>query len=225
VQGPASEVGVADRSEAIYRCGLSHEPEALPEARSLVDLSAFEAGARALGERRGMEDGLVVFSLGYEPDGTNVRSDVLQHSTTAAFADSLEQVLFATLRPQEEGEADWGVRFSVELGPGGVEYEILRRVYCPPMPRDSQLRAMAVFHAPHAGVRYRDGIRERVIIVRVRVRPHGFIDRAEVARGASPGGLLERQLFDLVRQYSFYPATMDGWPITAWTEMPVLARN
>jgi hypothetical protein len=222
---PAGVLGTMERTDGRYACMLTEAPEVLPEAGSLVDLPAFEAQMEELRRARRVDAGLVVFSMAYEPDGTNIRRAVLEHSTPPAFADSLQRLLFANLRPVAETEEGWGVRLQVEVGEGGARYEVGRRVYCPPVPRNPQLETAAIFDAREAGVRYRRGVRERVIVMRVRVQPNGFIDRAEIARGAPAGGSLERQLFDLVRQYAFFPATLDATPIPAWTEMPVIARD
>ncbi|HEU0014653.1 MAG TPA: TonB family protein, partial [Longimicrobium sp.] len=189
-----------------------------PAAHALVDVEALSRDLRALEPPPGQ----VLVSLAYEPDGVNVRRQVIGHTVDPVLADSVQKLVFAHLGSAPEAEGPWGVRLRIDLS-GGVSYATERREYCPPRPRSPGLQEeMAQFLA--TGPRYRNGARERTVLVRVSVTTAGYVADASVVRGAASGGSLELQLRDVVRQFSFLPATVDGVPVAGALTVPVRMR-
>ena len=204
-------------------CRPEEFPPRLPAAAALVDTGALSPALRALRDSAGVPAGEVVLSLWYEPDGVNIRRDVVQHSVTPLLADSVQELVFAALGRAPEMQAPWGARLRVRLG-GEVSYAVGRRELCPPRPRSSALEGEMAGYLG-TGVRYRGGQPERTVLMRVTVHPTGFVEDARVLRGASSGGMLEKQLRDQVRQYSFYPAMLDGVPVRGEIAVPVRVRG
>lgn len=199
-------------------CEPDESPATLPDPRELVDTAALSPELRALARSEEAE-GEAVLTLWYQTDGVNMRRDVIAHTLTPFFADSLQALVFSQLRRQAEAEEDWGVRLVIGLG-DDVRYEVQRRQICAPAPRDPELEStMATFFS--TGSRYRGGRRERVVVLLVSVHPAGYVSDAKIVRGASSGSSLERELFQYVRQFSFEPATIDGIPVPGQAYVPV----
>lgn len=204
-------------------CRPEEFPMQLPALAALVDTAALSAGVRTLRDSARVAAGEVVLTLWYEPDGVNVRRDVLRHSLTPLLADSVQKLVFSALRQAPEMESPWGARLRVDLA-GAVSYAVDRRVLCPPRPRNLALEGeMAAFLG--TGVRYRGGAQERTVLMQVDVHPMGYVEDARVLRGAPSGGTLEQRLRDQVRQYSFFPAAVDGVPVRGQIAVPVRVRS
>lgn len=203
-------------------CRVETYPARLPAPEALVDTAALSPGLRALRDSARLPGGEVLLTLWYQPDGVNVRRDVMRHSVTPTVADSVQELVFAALRRAPEMPAPWGTRLRVDMG-GGVGYEVARREHCPPRPRSNTLEsAMAEYQG--TGVGYRAGVRVRTVLMHVTVHPSGFVEDARILRGAPAGGTLERQLRDQLRQYSFYPAVLDGLPVRGVIAVPLRIR-
>ena len=194
---------------------------ALPAAAALVDVDALTASLAAL-QGEASAGGEVVLTMEYEPDGTNVRRDVLEHSVTPVLADTVQELVFAARRQAPAAAEPWGARLRVRLAQPAA-YAVERREYCPPRPRDRQLQ-FAMERPAMTGTRYRGGDRERTLLVRVRVHPAGYVHSAWLYRGADRGVEFERELFNSVRRYSFYPAMLDGRPVFGEVTVPVRIR-
>ena len=120
-------------------------------------------------------------------------------------------------------QAPWGARLRVNLG-GEVSYVVGRREFCPPRPRSTALVGEMAGYLG-TGVRSRGGAPERTVLMQVTVAPGGFVEDARVLRGAPSGGTLEKQLRDMVRVYSFYPAVLDGVPVRGEIAVPLRVRG
>ncbi|HEU0300164.1 MAG TPA: energy transducer TonB [Longimicrobium sp.] len=204
-------------------CRPEEFPAHLPAVAALVDTGVLTPALRQLRDSAGVAGGEVVLSLWYEPDGVNIRRDVVQHSVSPLVADSVQELVFAALSQAPEMEAPWGARLRVGLA-GEVSYAVGRREFCPPRPRSSTLEGeMAGYMG--TGVRYRGGAPERTVLMQVTVHPGGFVEDARVLRGAPAGGTLEKQLRDMVRVYSFYPAVLDGVPVRGEIAVPLRVRG
>jgi hypothetical protein len=204
-------------------CRPEEFPARLPAVAALVDTGSLTPALRQLRDSAGVAAGEVMLSLWYEPDGVNVRRDVVAHSVTPPVADSVQQLVFASLATAPAMEAPWGARLRVQLG-GAVSYAVDRRELCPPRPRSFALEGEMAGYLG-TGIRYRGGEPERTILMQVTVHPGGFVEDARVLRGAPAGGTLEKQLRDQVRQYSFYPAELDGVPVRGEIAVPVSVRG
>jgi TonB family protein len=200
-------------------CGPETMPEQLPTVAQVVDVARLAALLEPLRPAHPDSQGFVLLSLTWQPDGTNIRRDVVQHTLDPVRADSVQELVFATLVPVEERPQEWGARLRIDLSGSGA-YAVEPRVYCPPRPRSRELRQeMAQYLS--SGVRYRGGRRERTVLVEVDVRPGGFVEDARIVRGGDPGSSLERSVRDFVRQYTFEPASLDGVPVAGRLTIPV----
>jgi hypothetical protein len=217
VRGRSSDEGLS----TTWACVPDSTPAALPAAAALVDEGALSAGVAGL---RGdvPVGGEVVLTLEYEPDGTNIRREVLGHTATPEVADSVQKLFFAARRQAPRAAEPWGVRLRVPLARPEA-YAVERREYCPPRPRNRELQfAMELPATP--GTRYRGGARERTVLLRVRVHPAGYVHSASLLRGPDRGVDFERDLFNTVRRYSFFPAMLDGRPVFGEVTVPVRIR-
>ncbi|HEX6910317.1 MAG TPA: energy transducer TonB [Longimicrobium sp.] len=216
VRGRPSDAGLS----TTWACVQDSAPAALPHVAALVDVEALAAGLAGLQEQA--SGGEVVLTLEYEADGTNIRREVVRHTVPPVLADSVQKLFFAARRQAPRAAAPWGVRLRVPLGQPAA-YAVERREYCPPRPRSRELQfAMETPVTP--GTRYRGGIRERTVLVRVRVHPAGYVHSASLLRGADRGAEFERDLYNTVRRYSFYPAMLDGQPVYGEVTVPVRIR-
>ncbi len=217
VRGRPTELGLS----TTWACAPDSAPAALPRVADLVDAEALARGVSGLREGTAGA-GEVVLTLEYQPDGVNIRREVVAHTATPEVADSVQKLFFAARRQAPAAESPWGVRLRVPLARPAA-YAVERREYCPPRPRSRELQfAMEVPSTP--GTRYREGSRERTVLVRVRVHPAGYVYSASLHRGADRGVEFERDLYNTVRRYSFYPAMLDGQPVYGEVTVPVRIR-
>jgi hypothetical protein len=222
--GQESAVSIADAGvrAAGRECAPEGYPASLPPLAALADTARLSPWLEALGGGEGAT-GEVVLSLWYEPEGLNIRREVIAHSTTAEAADSIQKLVFASLGTAPVRERPWGARLRVHVGPTPA-FSLERREFCPPRPRNTRLEAdMAGYIG--TGVRYRNRQRERVELVEVTVHPAGYVAEARIAREALRGSQLEYQVRDLVRQFSFHPASVDGFPVYGSIRIPVRLRS
>lgn len=214
------------RTEMAVRSSYQCVPDAFPaqmSPESFADVPRLAESVRELLAGAGVQRGEVVLTLTFAPDGLNTRRDVIGHSLVPELADSVQKLVFASLVKAPATEREWGARLRIQAGPQ-LRLWLEPREYCPPRPRSEVVEtAMAEFVG--SGVRYRGGQRERVVLLRVEVHPAGFVERARVVRGAPSGGTLERALSDYARQFSFYPASLDGYPVRGEVSVPVRLRG
>lgn len=218
VPGVATEMAV----RSTYQCG----PEAFPAQMSpeaFLDAPRLAESVRQLLDAARQDTGEVVLTLAFDASGLNTRRDVIRHSVIPAVADSVQRLVFASMGRAPEVEREWGARLRIKAGPE-VGMSLEPREYCPPRPRNERVDAsMAEFVG--SGIRYRNGQRERVVLLRIEVHPAGYVERAWVARGAPSGGTLERDLNEYARQFSFYPASLDGYPVRGQVSVPIRLRG
>lgn len=218
-----SEVPAPSQVRQTRACRPEQFPTQLPALAALVDTGVLTPALRQLRDSARVAAGEVVLTLWYDPEGVNIRRDVLQHSVAPPVADSVQQLVFSALGQAPAMEAPWGARLRVDLA-GEVSYAVTRREFCPPRPRSNTLEGeMAGYMG--TGVRYRGGAPERTVLMQVTVHPGGFVEDARVLRGAPAGGTLEKQLRDMVRVYSFYPAVLDGVPVRGEIAVPLRVRG
>lgn len=219
---PVPGVGAEMAVRSTYQCG----PEAFPAQMSpeaFLDAPRLTGSVRQLLDAARQDTGEVVLTLSFDPSGLNTRRDVIRHSVIPAVADSVQKLVFASMGKAPEVEREWGARLRIKAGPE-VRMSLEPREYCPPRPRNERVDAsMAEFVG--SGIRYRNGQRERVVLLRIEVHPAGYVERAWVARGAPSGGTLERDLNEYARQFSFYPASLDGFPVRGEVSVPVRLRG
>lgn len=204
-------------------CMAERQPSALPAIHTLVNTERLAASLRELQAGAGVDTGQVVLTLWYDETGTNVRRDVIGHTLTPPLADSVQELLFANLAPLPATGQAWGARMLITLG-GEVPYALGHRVYCPPKPLNRAMESEMSSYTG-TGVRYRGGRRERVVLMEAVVHPGGYVDDARVVRGADRGSMLEKQLREALRQYSFEPASLDGVPVYGVVTVPVRTRG
>lgn len=227
--GCASRSGVPVRAEPelqvrTAQCRAEVRAEPLPPLSAVLDTAGLTRKVRSLFEEQRIEGAGVLLTLWYEPEGLNVRRDILAHDLPPVLADSVQKLVFSTLRPAPERESPWGARLQVEMRGEAATYALHPREACPPRPRSRDLETEIASYLG-SGVRYRRGSRERVVLMEVIVHPLGYVLDARIARGAPPGGSLELSLRDHVRQFSFYPASLDGVPVTGTVMVPVRIRG
>jgi hypothetical protein len=201
-------------------CTVLEAPPRLPRASALVEVEALRSAVAQLRDTRGDTlRGHVLLRMQHDPSGLNARRDVLEHSLTPLVADSVQKLVFAHLRELPATGRDMFFRLRVDVGEQ-VELQTGRSEFCPPLPRDPRVEA-SLYGVQGVGPRYRRGQRERIAIMRVTVHPSGYIAAGQFVRGAPQGGSLERDVLQHLRQYSFYPAQIDGIPVAATLEIPV----
>lgn len=219
-------------------CVLSSTPEELPTVDSLVDHGLAEE-IRELSHHHDLGPSHAVFSLSFTEDGSRLRRDLIEHSFPDTLAGAVREITYAALRDLAEerdeeapvgwellemgAQRDWGVRLRVDfegIPEGEVHLRVGRQEVCAPRPRDPGLEDQLA-GVVAAGPRYRQGRRERVVIMDVLIHPNGFVVGAQIAEGEARGGTLERRLRDHVRQFSFHPATVDGIPTYGNIAIPV----
>lgn len=218
--GPAAEMSVRG---AARQCVVEAPEAAMPHPAALIDVDRLKPAVRELLEGGGARGGQVLLTLWYDPEGVNIRRTVLRHDLTPDLADSVQKLVFASLRPVPESSGEWGARLRIDAA-DSIALAVEPREYCPPRPRSPGMNAsMAEFLG--TGVRYRRGMRERTVLVGVTVHPLGYVRSARIVRGALPGGTLERELVDYLRQFSFHPASLDGIPVQGELTVPVRLRG
>lgn len=213
----------AELSMRVAQCGAEPLAEAPPSVAELLDTARLTGAIAGLLEGAEQQEGEVLLTLWYQPDGLNLRRDLIAHRLTPVLADSVQKLVFASLRTAPAREQPWGVRLYLSAG-RETRYALMPREQCPPRPRSRALEAeMASFLG--TGVRYRQGTRERVVVMQVTVHPLGYVTDARVVRGDLSGGGLERQLRDHLRQFTFDPASIDGVPVQGQLLVPVRVRG
>jgi hypothetical protein len=212
---PAAELSVRGRYQCVPEPA---QPESLTPG-DLLDVPRLSASVRELLRDSEHPRAELVLTLGFEADGLNVRRTVIAHDVTPILADSIQQLVFEALVRAPARESAWGVRLRVRAGPE-VRLALEPREYCPPRPRSVEIES-AVAEFMGSGVRYRGGVRERVVLIAVQVHPLGYVEGARILRGAAPGSPLERRLSDYARQFSFYPASLDGIPVRGEIAVPI----
>lgn len=216
-------------------CEVVLTPPELPRVDSLVDSASLAQAMARVWTKQEFAPGHVLLTLAYDGLGRNTRLEVLEHSVAHAAADSARRLAAAAQRRLErEPDPDvadgapelpgWGVRLRLDIGEEGVRARVGRREYCPPWPRNPEVES-ALFGIQAEGVRYRAGRRERTVFMSVWVHPSGYVARASVGRGVLLTTRLEQQLVDFVKQFSFFPALLDGEPVEGWIEIPVRIRG
>jgi hypothetical protein len=204
-------------------CQISPLPETLPSPEQLVEVDALRADLGAyLGERQ-IGPGFVLMSMGYDRFGSNIRRVVIEHDVGTAAADSIQRLVFKHRRTLDEAERDWGVRLRIGVDEA-MRLEVGRSEVCAPRPRDAGL-AMAMEQTMGAGTRFRGGIRESTIWVRLLVNPQGQVMGATVERGIVGGALMEQRIIDHVRSFFFEPALNDGDPVSGYVSIPLVVRE
>lgn len=219
VAGPTTDLAVRQSTQ----CVREGYPAALPAANALLETEELARELRALLEGAQVQAGEATLTLWYDPEGTNVRRDLLRHNLPQPLADSVQQLVFAALQQAPAMERAWGARLHVSVGQR-VAFAVAHREYCPPRPRSRALETeMAQFQ--NTGVRYRAGVRERMVLMQVTVHPAGYVEDARVLRGGAPGSTLEKQIRDDLRTYSFIPASLDGIPVQGQLAVPIRLRG
>jgi hypothetical protein len=224
--GPPVEALLSEVPPPSAACEVIATPAALPAANLLVDSATVR---RHITEYAATIEpapaGHVLLSMSWDSAGLNYRRDVIEHATTAAFADTVRRMVFSAVREVEDGaELPWYVRLRVDLQGDDVTLRVGRSELCPPVPRDAALEAR-LHTITGAGVRYREGRRERLIVVRLHVATGGQVISSEVVRGPLMTTDQQRSVADFVRQFSFQPATIDGRPVRGSIEIPVIIRG
>lgn len=222
--------GVDPPSDLAVRTSLECAPEAfpgvLPGPELLVDTAALSSDLRDLTEAfdtAWVHGHFVAVTMTYQPDGLNIRRDILAHDTEPVVADSVQKLVFAHRRHLPEAEQEWGARLLIDLDEE-LGYRTDRREYCPPQPRSRELEsAMSTYMG--TGLRYRSGTRVRTVVMRVVVHPAGYVASGSILRGGSTGSPLEQELLTYVRQFSFVPATIDGIPTYGEVDIPIQIRG
>jgi hypothetical protein len=219
VAGPTTDLSVRQATH----CVTESYPASLPSAEALMDTRALARDLQALLQGAQLQHGEATLTLWYGPDGVNVRRDLLRHSLPQALADSVQELVFAALSQAPAMERAWGARLHLVVGER-VAFAVTHREYCPPRPRSRTIEAeMAQFQ--NTGVRYRGGVRERMVLMQVTVHPAGYVEDAHVLRGGAPGSTLERQIRDDLRAQTFIPASLDGIPVQGNLAVPVRLRG
>jgi hypothetical protein len=227
----ASRAAAPDRAELLLSatparslaCGIEPEPARLPDVGTVVDSAALAAAVGDLLQQDPRPTGYVLLTLAFDPAGTNIRRDLIEHTTRPSVADSIQRLVFAARRTVPEAEQEWGVRLRIDLD-DAVTVRVGRREFCPPVARDRTVDE-AMHSLTVAGVRQRGLRRERVVRMRALVNESGFVGSARIVGGDLGGSALERDLTQFLRQFLFNPATIDGLPTRAWVEIPVRVRG
>jgi hypothetical protein len=209
--------------QPVGRCGPESLRDPLPNVAALLDTARLSASLDEMRRSTGLESGSVVMTLWFEPDGLNIRRDPVLHTMTPEAVGTVQDLVFASLRKAPEREAPWGARLLIQMD-GRVGYAIAPREYCPPRPLSAQVETELASYIG-AGLRYRNGVRERVMLMRLAVDPLGFVYDAVVERGGTAGGSYERRLRDELRSLRFYPAVLDGVPVHGEILVPIRVRG
>lgn len=219
VAGPTTDLSVRQSTQ----CVAEAYPSALPAVDALVDTQELAGALRALLSGADVQRGEATLTLWYDGQGMNVRRDLLRHTLPPELADSVQQLVFAALGQAPAMDRAWGARLHMVVGER-VAFAVSRREYCPPRPRSRAMETeMAQFQ--NTGVRYRAGVRERMVLMQVTVHPAGYVEDAHVLRGGAPGSTLEKQLRDDLRTQIFIPASLDGVPVQGNLAVPIRLRG
>jgi hypothetical protein len=207
----------------VAQCAWEPPVEPLPPVSAVLDTAALTRGMKDLLQGAQLERSEAVLTLWFQEDGMNTRRQLLSHALPPAVADSVQKLVFASLRSAPPRQLPWGARLRVEMQPE-AQYTLQPREHCPPRPRSRVLESEIAGYLG-TGMRYRDKQRERVVLMEVTVHPLGYVLDARVVRGAPSGGSMEVSLRDHLRQFSFYPASIDGVPVQGQLLVPVRVRG
>lgn len=214
-------------------CRPSAVPAQLPAAAVLVDSAALSAAVAEVWRQAGSPRGHVLLAMAYDPEGVNVRRDVLEHRLTPQLADTLQELVFAHRRRTQAAEREWGVRLRVDLGGEQPVLRVGRRELCAAQPRDANVAGYGAFGGAAFGdVRDRGavagvlpaggmgGTTGGAVWVRVALDAMGNVTDARLERTFARGAW-ENRVLSYVRSISFVPATEDGWPVPAQLMFPL----
>jgi hypothetical protein len=215
--------GTDARSFSNGDCRPIPYPEELPAAAELVDTDELARQVAEVWTWAELDPGDVLLTMAYDEEGLNTRRDVIRHSVTPVAADSVQQLVFASLREMEEEERPWTVRLRVE-GNDGVRFAVERSEYCPPRPRDADMeRAMRTIQ--FRGPRIRGGVRTRTVMVRTTIDANGRVTAAQARTGPPLDTRMQQMLLDHLRGFFFDAARIDGVPTSGTVEIPVQIRG
>lgn len=201
-------------------CRVVDTPEVLPTTDQLLDSAAFAVDVVRTWQSYEHGPGYALFTLSYDPDGLNIRREIIEHNLRPTLADSLQQLVFTHRKELPAQEAPWGVRFRVEVDPK-IGFQVGRQEFCEPLARNTDL-AMEMGLVQNRGIRVLPGgAKESTVWVRVLVNPAGRVTEAELGRGAMADHVTQTRIFDHMRTLTFDPATEDGHPVSAWVSVPV----
>lgn len=212
-----------DMTMRVAQCSWETPAEPLPPLAAVVDTARLTRAMTELLAGASLDSAEAVLTLWYQQDGINVRRQLLSHTLPPPVADSVQKLVFASLHGAPERQLPWGARLRVQMQEQ-AQYALLPREHCPPRPRSRVLETEIAGYLG-TGPRYREGRRERVVLMEVKVHPLGYVLDARIVRGAPGGGSLELTLRDHVRQFSFYPASIDGVPVQGQILVPVRVRG
>jgi hypothetical protein len=200
-------------------CHVLRSPRTLPAAGALVDSAALAHDLRALSGRHGVEPGYALVSLRYDPDGVNVRREVIEHQLEAPLADSVRDLVFAHRRATEPAGHEWSVRLRLELDGSGA-MRVGRALRCDPRPME-RLALSNTAENPWSVWRETlpPGQGELTTLwVRVTLDARGTVTDARLDRAYAPRSV-EAQLLTFVRSLRWIPATEDGHPVAGETSI------
>jgi len=198
-------------------------PARIPALRTFLKEDVLRRDVRDLRASEYARDGVVALTVEFQEDGVNIRRDVIGQTIGAPAADSVQKLVFVNLVRAPPKERPWGTRLNIEVQGDDVRLSASRREYCPPRPRSRTIDAARWDLA--VGSRFRQGVRERTVWMRLVIDPSGLVAGGQIVRGDTPRGTLERDLFTYLRQFSFVPGTVDGFPTYGTIEIPVRVRG
>jgi hypothetical protein len=201
------------------RCMAERLPAELPAANVVVDSALIAGFLETLARADSAPSGYVLITLTFDEEGLSTRRAVIEHSTTALVADTIQRMMFSARRQVDPSDAEWGVRLRLDLA-DSFRMQVGRREFCPPVAQKREL-AEAIEGFNPVGIRYRGGVRERVLHMRALVDENGTITTAHIERGDLRGSSLERNIVRHLQQYLFEPAKVDGFDTSAWITIPV----
>lgn len=212
-------------------CHVVESPPVLPSPSAVVDSAALAADLHPAWRSFEQGAGYVLLSLGYDPEGLNIRRDVIEHNIRPTLADSVQQLVFAHRKELPAEEEPWGVRLRLEVDTARagadpqVAFRVGRREFCDPLARDPDL-AMQMGPVRTRGIRVLpSGAKVSTAWIRVLVSPAGRVTDAEFVRGIVTDHYTQVRILDHVRGMGFEPATEDGRPVSGWVTVPVRVRH
>jgi len=217
-----ADAPLAATSYADSNCRPVAFPAEVPAAAELVDVDALSGGVAAVWDWANLESGEVLLTMAYDEEGLNIRREVIGHSITPVAADSIQKLVFASLREVPEAEEPWSVRLRVE-GNDEVRFITGRSEFCPPRPRDPDMeRAMRSIQFRAA--RMERGVRVRTVQVQTTIDPSGRVQATQV-RALPVDTRMQQQILDHLRGFFFEPARLDGVPTWGSIDIPVRVRG
>ncbi|HEX2092480.1 MAG TPA: hypothetical protein VHG28_08775 [Longimicrobiaceae bacterium] len=203
-------------------CVVDRTPAELPPPRALVDTTALVGALAELNRRPGPPTGYALLSMGYAPDGANIRRELIEHSVPRAVADSLRKLVFAHRRILPPATREWGVRLRVELGetPG---FRVERREVCPPRPRDQVMLSFTGWSPRPLGDPYPTELLAGGynVWVHLHLNELGQVMDARLERGLLRRGVSENLFLNQIRAIDFHPALEDGRPVPSEVSVPI----